>query len=84
MKLGEEPTEPFYYLQLAPPSRDVKLERDHKFDTWVSHLCGFCESALQRRPCSCCCCALHWKADAAVAILSCAHSHKNLMEDASV
>ncbi|KAL8230218.1 hypothetical protein R6Q59_000032 [Mikania micrantha] len=25
-KPGEEPTEPFYYLQLAPPSRDVKLE----------------------------------------------------------
>ncbi|CAH1427823.1 unnamed protein product [Lactuca virosa] len=25
-KPGEEPTEPFYYLQLAPPTREVKLE----------------------------------------------------------
>ncbi|CAL5336896.1 unnamed protein product [Camellia sinensis] len=25
-KPGEEPTEPFYYLQLDPPTREVKLE----------------------------------------------------------
>ncbi|XP_074376303.1 uncharacterized protein LOC141717935 isoform X2 [Apium graveolens] len=31
-KPGEEPTEPFTYLQLDPPTREVKLEKQEHWD----------------------------------------------------